>query len=374
MILCFLTLTAFTVVRFSSLSGDELSLSASYEGNGIVLVEVENRSEKDLEFQPKMKLMLWSTGEEIAPVTGKVEFSETGIKANSKGTLTIDISNAYDVEQLEKPLNDDNYYFVLTNNNFAFGQDWICPVKFAETVNTTETSRKPMSPAEADKKLVSEVDESLKPYFDRYVTDPVERGQSAYKYLEECTKVIEKSGSRVVPSVSPMLIVDCMEPEVMFDDTVPLETQHQLTGEQWHTLDGYGIPVGASDRESALVISAYVPQHEGDNDGGVEIPLVYIFTYEISSIRSMQDCAFIHGRIITFEELDQYKVYEDEKYVCYEVSKLFYTDLRTHVESMLSRRTDVYFDEQIWNRVENIYNYYTDKNVLSSRFFYVEVN
>ena len=53
MILCFLMLTAFTVVRFSSLSGDELSLSASYEGNGIVLIEVENRSEKDLEFQPK---------------------------------------------------------------------------------------------------------------------------------------------------------------------------------------------------------------------------------------------------------------------------------------------------------------------------------
>ena len=367
-------LTAFTVVRFSSLSGDELSLSASYEGNGIVLIEVENRSDKDLEFQPKMKLMLWSTGEEIAPVTENIEFNGTGIKANSKGVLTIDISKAYDVEQLEKPLNDDNYYFVLTNNNFAFGQDWICTVEFAETVNTTEVSETPIPPSEADEKLVSEVDESLKPYFDRYVTDPVERGQSAYEYLEKCAKVIEKAGSRVVPSVSPMLIVDCMEPEVVFDDTVPLETQHQLTGQQWHTLDGYGIPVGASDSESALVISAYVPQYKGDNDGGVEMPLVYIFTYEVSNIMSMQDCAFIHGRIITFEELEQYKVYEDEQYVCYEVSELFYTDLRAHVESMLSQRTDVYFDEQIWNRVENIYNYYTDKNVLSSRFFYVEVN
>ena len=374
MILCFLMLTAFTVVRFSSLSGDELSLSASYEGNGIVLIEVENRSEKDLEFQPKIKLMLWSTGEEIAPVTENIEFNGTGIKANSKGVLTIDISKAYDVEQLEKPLNDDNYYFILTNNNFAFGQDWICTVEFAETVNTTEVSVTPMTPSEADKKLVSEVDESLKPYFDRYVTDPVERGQSAYEYLEKCAKVIEKAGNRVVPSVSPMLIVDCMEPEVVFDDTVPLETQHQLTGQQWHTLDGYGIPVGASDSESALVISAYVPQYKGDNDGGVEMPLVYIFTYEVSNIMSMQDCAFIHGRLITFEELEQYKAYEDEQYVCYEVSELFYTDLRAHVESMLSQRTDVYFDEQIWNRVEKIHNYYTDKNVLSSRFFYVEVN
>ena len=122
------------------------------------------------------------------------------------------------------------------------------------------------------------------------------------------------------------------------------------------------------------MISAYIPHREGDDDGGAGIPLVYIFTYEVNDIRSMQDCAFIHGRLITFEELEQYKVYEDEQYVCYEVSELFYTDLRAHVESMLSQRTDVYFDEQIWSRVENIYNYYTDKNVLNSRFFYVEVN
>ena len=63
---------------------------------------------------------------------------------------------------------------------------------------------------------------------------------------------------------------------------------------------------------------------------------------------------------MTFEQMEQYKIYEDEQYVCYDVSDLFYSDLRQYVESMVSQRSDVYFDEQVWERVQNIYNYYRD--------------
>ena len=73
---------------------------------------------------------------------------------------------------------------------------------------------------------------------------------------------------------------------------------------------------------------------------------------------------------ITFEQLEQYKVYEDDQYVCYEVTDLFYTNLRQHVESIISQRSDIYFDEQVWERVENIYTYYKDRDVLASRFYY----
>ena len=71
--------------------------------------------------------------------------------------------------------------------------------------------------------------------------------------------------------------------------------------------------------------------------------------------------------------MDAYKVYEDAQYACYEVTDLFYTDLRQYVESMVGQRSDMYFDEQIWSRVQNIYNYYTDKEELSSRFFYKDI-
>ena len=109
-----------------------------------------------------------------------------------------------------------------------------------------------------------------------------------------------------------------------------------------------------------MVLSAYIPQHKGEIDGGVDIPLIYVFTYEKNEIKTTQDYAFIRGQLMTFEQMEQYKIYEDEQYVCYDVSDLFYSDLRQYVESMVSQRSDVYFDEQVWERVQNIYNYYRD--------------
>ena len=81
--------------------------------------------------------------------------------------------------------------------------------------------------------------------------------------------------------------------------------------------------------EQTLALSAYIPQRKGDIDGGVE-------------------------------QMEPYKIYEDEQYVCYDASHLFYSDLRQYVESMVSQRNDVYFDEQVWERVQNIYNYYKE--------------
>ena len=69
---CCLTMTAFAVSLFSSLDGDDLSLSATYEGNGLVSIQVENRSNKNLSFQPQLRLMQWSTAEEIVPTLARL--------------------------------------------------------------------------------------------------------------------------------------------------------------------------------------------------------------------------------------------------------------------------------------------------------------
>ena len=47
-----------------------------------------------------------------------------------------------------------------------------------------------------------------------------------------------------------------------------------------------------------------------------------------------------------------------------------HTALYQGTESMVSQRSDIYFDEQVWERVENIYNYYKDRDVLNRRFYY----
>ena len=369
-LVCSFTMTAFAASLFSSLSGDELSLSATYEGNGIVSIQVENQSDKELCFQKQLKIMRWSTSEEIAPLSDEIAFNGTEFEAHTSGVMTLDLSEAYNIEFLEQPLTDDHYYFVLTNNNFVFGQDWMCSVTFAAPITTIVEKPDPVTPVEADKELVAQIMEELQPYFENYYTDLADRRNHANNYRVKCQELLAALDRDIVASVSSPLAIDGLNPEVVFDKTAPLETQHWLTGLYEHTLDSYGIPVGSAEGESALVLSAYVPQHKGEVDGGAEVPLLYFFTYDVNDIQSSEDYAFIHGQIMTFEQMEQYKVYEDDRYVCYEVTDLFYTDLRQHVESIISRRSDIYFDEQVWERVENIYTYYKDKEVLASRFYY----
>ncbi len=372
-LLCSLTVTAFAFSLFSSLSGDDLSLRATYEGDGIVSIRVENKSDKPLSFQKQLKLMLWSADREIEPVSDRIVFDRTDFAAHTNGIMTIDLSQAYDIGFLEQPLTDDHYYFVLTNNHFMFGQDWMCSVSFATPVETPVDVIAPLTPVETDAELVEKVMEQLQPYFACDLTDPAEQNRIAYEYLAKCRELMGSLPCNIVASASPMLLVERLNPSIVFDDTVPPEQQYDLVGQNWHTLDGFGMPVGATDTESALVLSAYIPQRRGETDGGVDIPLIYIFTYDVHDANDPTNYAFIHGRLLTFDEMSVYKVYEDGQYVCYEVTDLFYTDLRRYVESMVSQRSDIYFDEQIWTRVQNIYNYYTDKEELRNRFFYKDI-
>ena len=132
-ILCFLMVTGFAVAKFSSLKGDEVQLKGVYEGNGIVSVWVENESDRNLSFQPDLRLIQYKAGVEIPQKDGgQVIFHHTDIAAHSQGTMTIDLSESYDLTQLEKPLENDWYELILTNNGFAFGQDWKCSVDFSD--------------------------------------------------------------------------------------------------------------------------------------------------------------------------------------------------------------------------------------------------
>ena len=363
MMICCLSTTAFAVSLFSSLSGDDLEISAVYEGNGIVSVQIENLSDKELHFQSALKLMQWTTSEEVEPLAEKnISFRNTSIPAHSSGTMTIDLSEAYDMALLETPLaGNDWYYFILTNNHFAFGQDWMCTVDFAKPDITPAEYPALAAPVEADPELTQKIPQELRAYFESYATDPAERNKLSQEYLALCKKFLEQADGTVVSASSSteLTVIDSAQIPV-FDTSVPMDMQLKLTGLHRRTTDGYDKKIGSSDTEQALVLSAYIPQRKGDIDGGADIPLIYIFTYEKSSITDPKNYAFIRGRLLTFEEMEQYKIYEDEQYVCYDASHLFYSDLGQYVESIVSQRSDVYFDEQVWERVQNIYSYYKE--------------
>ena len=151
-------------ILFNSLSGGELSFDSNYNGNGIVEIVVENKSDKTIRFQKSLQLKRWSNDQEI-PANGEIIFSGTSIPAHGEGILTIDLSEAYDIAELEKPLVNDHYYLILTNNDFLFGQDWMCSVDFASNQHEKIVYPDPISPSEADPELVQNVEPDLQNFF-----------------------------------------------------------------------------------------------------------------------------------------------------------------------------------------------------------------
>lgn len=373
-----LTATALAATSlFSGLDGDDLGFKTTYEGNGIVSIEVENRSDKVLRFQNVLKLKRYAANEEIQPISDAVTFEGTEIAPHSTGTMIIDLSQAYDMDALEVPLTDDWYYFVLTNNNFVFGQDWMCSVSFAETVWTpTEYSE----PAAVDDTTIQNIEEALQFYFEADTKNSKNRRTVTAQYVETYTELFETLDANIVSSVSPLLpgnridtsiphlTVARAEPGVIFDESIPAEEQYLLIGTNHFSTDSKS-KLLATQGEYALVLSASLPDTKYGGEGNM-MPLMYILTYEKSAIQSEKDLAFIYGQLYSFTDLEKHKVYEDEQYICYEVSSLIYSDLMEYAESYAAEIGNTRFDDPIRTRIQNIYNYY--KENLPDLFYYRE--
>ncbi len=130
-LLCLVISCAFAYAKFSDLNGDVAGFAPAYQGDGRFEIVIINESDRELELQDKVKVMQWSTSEEVEGDSGKIKMSGMTIAPHSQGVVSIDISEGYDVKAMEENLPEgDWYYFVLTNNNFAFGQDWMCSFDF----------------------------------------------------------------------------------------------------------------------------------------------------------------------------------------------------------------------------------------------------
>ena len=115
-------------------------------------------------------------------------------------------------------------------------------------------------------------------------------------------------------------------------------------------------------------ISIYVPRLlDGEKlDGTQEIPLFYLWIFAKTDMQSPDDYAFIRGNLLTFREMQEYKVYEDDEHVIYEMHHLVYSDLRNYVEEMLIQNDSIYFDEEIWERIQRFYDTYSDPERMQS--------
>lgn len=364
-VLLALGLMACAPVLFSSISGDDLSLEAVYKGKGVVEITVENKSNKELNFQPTLKLMRWSDGAEI-PAHGKVRFTNTRVASKSTGVLTIDLSAAYDMTELEESLSNDCYYFVLTNHSFAFGQDWMCTVRFSET----EAAVPPVypvqpSPAETDPVLIQKVEPELQSFFETPIlADKERRAEITAAYFARCTDIIRESGKNVIRPVSPapVFLLDAPPDGTILDENLSEEMQCQLIGQRTASIDSYAFPIGASPEDTACIFSAAVPQTEADlsSADGSALPVTYVMVYDSAQARQPDAYAFIRGQLIPFSDLQPKVVYEDDQYTAFNVTDCFFTDLDTQIAAFLQWRTDLFFNDDVEERIRNVYAYLQD--------------
>ena len=384
-VLACLAMAAFAWPLFSSLDGDELSLSATYEGEGVVLISVENRSGKKLEFQKQTKLMRWVTGEELPRLPGDPIFENTVFEPHSSGVMTIDLSPSYDMKAIEENYNREEwFYLLLTNHDFLFGQDWMCSISLGTAEPEPETAETVPS-LSADPVLLQDIEEELRSYFEgSYGGELMAFNGANFQYQQKVDELLARFEGTVVPALGPVLMVggpsEFLDPEPMmgkppagtvFDETIPEDRQYLLTGAEWSYTDGYGRMVAAV-QEKAWVQTVMLPQRKGETDGGVSLPLVFLFVYDAQQAKP-ENYAFIYGQLLSFGELESRKVLADDHYAIYDATDLIYRDVDAYLDHFLTTRSDVYCDAQIRQRVHNVYNFYREPNNIRAMYGYLEL-
>ena len=360
-----LMLAAFTWPLFSPLDGDALVLSATYEGNGVVSIQVENRSHKKLEFQPQTKLVKWITGEEVTPMSDKIAFDDLTIEPRSTETITLDISEAYDMTVLEQSLVTEWYYLVLTNYNFVFGQEWKCSVYFG-TQQLEEQERQDLL-YEIDPGILAEIEDELRFYFEDDYYGIFAGNPLHYEYLQKAQELLQRSGKNVVGMADPGLVIEPIRDGVVIDETYPLEHQYALCSENTTVRDAFGKLVGFTEDQHIMKLCVYT-------EDGWELPILYYAAYEQAAVDSNDSYAFIYGQLISFDALEDCRVYQDEMYYCYDVTHLFYTDLRSYFDEVAAMDPGYYENaEKYWTRIQNVYNYYKENIKLMSFEEWIEI-
>ncbi len=331
----FCLLAAFSLPLFSALDGDALTLHGEYLGDGIVSVTAQNHSRKDLNFEDQVKLMEWGTGQEVPATGGEALFSDVCVPAHSEVVFTIDLTKAYDCPALEASHPKQYHYLVLTNQSFLRGQQWQCTVHFTETLPVNATPDHTIVTMEPE--ILANVAPELQWYFQtEHYAGAFSFNPHHYEYLQQVHELLQRSNRRVVEAVSGVLIAEPILDGVIIDGTYPADLQYQLGSMQQSTLsDGFGRLVGGTDMEHIKYIAYQLPCSD---QGKIiySVPLLYFSTFPVSEIQSDSDCAFIHGQLLSFAQLEDYKVYEDGDYVCYNVTHLFYTDLETYLRSYIT--------------------------------------
>lgn len=371
LICALLAMSATAVHSFSRMEGDTLSLTAHYQGDGMITVTVENLSDSDVTLQPEVKLQYWNSGMRIAPTGDDLIFEGGTIPGHEIGTVTIDLSGAYDIDALESlPEGEDSYCLTLTNDQFFFGNDWVVRVWMEEPAVPAEPPIHRLFYTDAD--ILENMEPSLRFYYEEYTEflSPEWFAMNQEYQIAYLTLLSKFEGTVVSPIENPLgtneyiYYYDCEES--LFDPYHSGFDQFKLV---W---DGYPAHFGlykkvltAFEHPACYEIQAIIPSRNDEDptdmttNSGSTIPLLWLFTYP-ADMALPENYAFINGQLVTFAEMEEMKVYEDNDYVCYEISPLVYSDLDAYLARCCDWFDYDHYNEEMDQRVKNIHAFYTE--------------
>lgn len=367
---CILAISAVAAHSFSQMEGDALALTAQYEGAGVVTVTIENLSDSDVTLQPEVKLRHWNSGGLIPSTGGDVLFEGGTIPGHETGELWIDLSHAYDVETLETlPEGEDSLCLSLTNDRFLFGNTWV--VKVPMTTETQEEA--PNSLYYTDRDILENMEPSLRFYYEEYTEflSPEWVAMNQEYQIAYLTLLSEFDGT-IVPPVDGGLVTNEFIYYYEYEDVSLFDPYHSGYDQFKVVCSGYPAHFGlykkvlsAVEYPACYEIQAIIPSRNDEDptdmttNSGSTIPLLWLFTYPTAKALP-ENYAFINGQLVTFGEMEEMKVYEDESYVCYEVSGLIYSDLDAYLARCCEWFGYDHYNEEMDQRVKNIYSFYKE--------------
>ena len=326
---------------FDSENGDKLAINAEYMGDGIIHVHIENKSDNTLEFQELLQLKRAYAQDDMEQ-KGQLKFQNTKFRPHSSGTMIIDVSDAYDLEELEEPLVMEWYRMYVTNNNFEYGHYWGTDIHFSEMIEVVPSPKPEVKP---DDVILDGIAAEFMEYFSSDTVDIMGRVHHTQNYMQAYERYFAAFDGEIVKSVIPEPnILIGRDEEQMFSSTL-----------NYHTMDAHFKLVGTRD-ENALVLGAVMPDMFSPN-GGSGVPLFYIMTYPTAEVKE-DSYAFIRGRLISFGDLEKNKVFSDDKYTCFEVSEYFWSDLVSHASFCVDSTTR--FDEETLAELQDFYEYFKE--------------
>jgi len=378
----------FTVIAYNNCIYDPtaLNFSTEYLGDGIVNINVYNGTDKDVKFQNNYKLCRWTTGELKTVSDEKCNIKVSTCKSKHSITIKINLNNLYDVEALEKEvLVNDWYYIIVTNKNFVHEHDWQCSFRFN---NLGEEQEKELKLQQEQKKKEAEESILSSGYFDSidekymfYFESELMNAETQQKYFDMVANDIKNLDGNYVSATSTdsfpekSLYIKDVNSEVTFDNIGCNDTEgisylslngqlcmqdaikylNMLGEPYWDNNNG---KIKFNKKMGCMQIKVAYKDNLGF-DGFSTFPVFYMVSYKTEDIKSPGDYCFIHGRFYQFKDLEDLKVYQDEKYTIYNINQFLFTDPEQYIQ-------DYMFDvkkgeeERYYQRALNVYNYFNE--------------